>query len=344
MKKKWTRMILICLLAGILSACGKTEVTEKHTEKLKIVTSIFPVYDWTVQILGERVEEIEVQLLLKDGSDMHSYQPTVADIANISSADVFLYVGGESDFWVKQALANVRNSNLLALNLLEFLEGDLKTEEFVEGMQGAHVHEGEDEICEEEHEHHEHEEEHSEYDEHIWLSLNYASRTCEKIVEILTEIDAEHKEIYSKNLELYQEKLAVLDAKYRESVEGAGCNTLIFGDRFPFRYLVDEYDLEYYAAFPGCSAETEASFEVIRFLAEKAEELQVPAVLYIDGSDGKIAKTIARNTKSQKQEALQLNSLQSVSEKDIKAGKTYLSLMEENLQVLEEALRAEGEK
>lgn len=345
MKKKWTSIFCICLLMGTLSACGSNKATEQSLKdkELKIVTSVFPIYDWTTQILGERTEQIEVELLIKDGSDMHSYQPTVADIANISSADMFFYVGGASDFWVEEALANVKNSNCYALNLVELLQDNLKTEEYVEGMQTSHIHENEDEIHREQ-EAEEHKEEHSEYDEHIWLSLDYAEEVCEKIVEILTEFDTEHKDVYLANWESYKEKLENLDEAYETAVENADYDTLVFGDRFPFRYLVDEYDLSYYAAFPGCSAETEASFEVIRFLAEKTEELQVPAVLYIDGSDGKIAQTIVENTKSKNQEVLQLNSLQSVKKKDIEAGTTYLSLMEENLQVLKQALGAEGEK
>ena len=183
----------------------------------------------------------------------------------------------------------------------------------------------------------EHEE--KEYDEHVWLSLKNTKQLCNAIAEALEEIDPERADIYDANMVAYEEKLDDLDAQYQETVDNAKQKTLLFGDRFPFRYLVDDYGLSYYAAFAGCSAESEASFETISFLAKKVDELGLKNIMTIEKSDQKIAKTIIENTATKDQKILTLDSMQSTTSDDIANGETYLSAMEKNLEVLKEALQ-----
>lgn len=339
-KRIWTVLLFILLLTGI-AGCGEQKAQEDH--RIRIVCTIFPEYDWVKQILGGLAEEAELTLLMKNGADLHSYQPTVWDMKAISEADLFLYVGGESDFWVEEALANTDNSDCRVLNLMEILKDSVKTEEHVEGMQtaGDHEHrpEAEDQSIHEGGTPDAHEEE-EEYDEHLWLSLRNAQSVCDAVTEELGRLDAGHRDIYEQNNRLYQEKLHALDMEYKKAVEQSSMPVLLFGDRFPFRYLAEDYGITYYAAFAGCAAETEASFETVVFLAEKAGELNLPAVMKIDGSDGAIARTIAGNTKTGDQKVLLLDSMQSVSSQDIKNGESYLSVMERNLEVLKEALPA----
>lgn len=327
MKKQGFLVLLLLILLTATAGCGaKTEpLPDTSGGGLKIVCTIFPEYDWTRQILGERSDDTELTLLMKNGSDLHSYQPTVWDMVKISDADLFLYVGGESDFWVDHALANAKNPNRIALNLMEILEDSVKEEEYVEGMQEARGQESEDDS-------------ETEYDEHIWLSLRNAGIVCEAIKDALCELDGENRKTYEQNFADYSGKLQALDTEYTEVTTKAARPVLLFGDRFPFRYLADDYGLSCYAAFSGCSAETEASFETITFLAQKADELHLPEVLSIDGSDQKIARTIAGNTETKEQEVLVLDSMQSVSEQDIENGESYLSIMEKNLEVLKKAL------
>lgn len=329
-------IFLIWILVMGAVGCGRWSGqefsgTSEDGDGLKIVCTIFPQYDWTKQILGAQADRMELTLLMKNGSDLHSYQPTVWDMVKISEADLFIYIGGESDFWVEDALANAKNPDIKALNLMEILEDSVKEEEHVEGMQEEHGHGHEEE------EEHAHEDE-PEYDEHIWLSLRNAETACKAITDALCGLDGENSRLYEQNCNDYMKKLQTLDAEYASVVDKAPMKALLFGDRFPFRYLADDYGLSCYAAFAGCSAETEASFETITFLAGKAGELKLPAVLTIDGSDQKIARTIADNTDTRDQKILMLDSMQSVSEQDIKNGENYLSIMERNLEVLREAL------
>lgn len=350
MKKQYLRKLTAGFLIWFLAAafavgCGRQSETLPAASdgRLKIVCTIFPEYDWVKQILGEQTEDTELTLLLKNGSDLHSYQPTVWDMVNISEADLFIYVGGESDFWVEDALANAKNPDIKTLNLMEILKEHVKEEEHVEGMQEArgndHEEESHDHAAEAEgHAESEADGQEAEYDEHIWLSLRNAGIVCESIKDALCELDKEHRDVYEQNFTDYAGKLQALDAEYAEVTERALSPVLLFGDRFPFRYLTEDYGLSYYAAFAGCSAETEASFETITFLANKADELHLPAILTIDGSDQKIARTIARNTKTGDQEVWMLDSMQSVGEQDIENGENYLSIMERNLEVLKKAL------
>lgn len=303
------------------ASAGETE--EASADKLKIVTTIFPEYDWVRQIAGDQISNMELTMLLDNGVDLHSYQPAADDIMKISDCDIFVYVGGESDEWVEDALKEAVNKDMQVINLLEVLGDSVKTEEMVEGMQ------------ETEHDH-EHEEE---ADEHIWLSLKNAQTLSDAIASALETADPANKETYAANAASYEEKLAALDTQYQEVVDIASQKTLLFGDRFPFRYLVDDYGLSYYAAFAGCSAESEASFETISFLAQKVDELGLKNVLTIEKSDQKIAKTIIENTKGKNHNILTLDSMQSTTSDDVANGTTYLSVMENNLNILKEALQ-----
>ena len=322
---------------------------------LKIVCTIFPEYDWVREILGDKASSAELTYLLDSGVDLHSYQPTAEDILNISSCDMFVYVGGESDEWVEDALSQAANKDMKVINLMEVMGDKAKVEELKEGMQeGEHEHEHEEgeEEHDEEHEEEEHDEEHDdeehdeeeheheheegeeEYDEHVWLSVHNAKILCAEIEKNLEALDPGSKDSYKANLDAYAAKLDTLDNDFKTLFESADNPTLIVGDRFPFRYFVDDYGVDYYAAFVGCSAETEASFETITFLAEKLNETGNDTVYTIENSDGKIADSIINSSKDKNQSVAKLNSVQSVSKEEIENGTTYLGLMQENYETL----------
>lgn len=342
------KKILSAILAVALTVCCFTACSgeKKDDGKLHIVTTIFPEYDWVKNVLGDNPAGADVVMLLDNGVDLHSYQPTVDDVMKVASCDIFIYVGGESDGWVKDALAQATNKNMIVINLLEALGDKVKEEEIVEGMEHEHDHDHEDDDHDhedgdyDEHEHdHDHEDGEVEYDEHVWLSLRNAETLVKVISEAVEKLDSANAETYKKNTEAYVGKLRELDERYKAAVAGAANKTLLFGDRFPFRYLTDDYGLTYYAAFVGCSAETEASFETIKFLTTKVDELGLSAVMTIEGTNHKIAETVVANTKAKNQKILQLNSLQSTTSEDVKKGATYLSIMEANLAVLTDALK-----
>ena len=321
MKKVWISILSILLMTSFLSACGKKK-EDAGEEKIKIVTTIFPEYDWVRNIVGAENETIEVDLLVDSGADLHSFQPTAEDILKISTCDLFVYVGGESDEWVNDVLRDAMNKDMEVVNLLESLGDSVKQEEVIEGMH------------EEEHDHEE-----GEYDEHVWLSLRNASKLVKVISEAIVSIDPDNKNTYEENTAAYLEKVKALDKEYQEVTEKAEVKTLLFADRFPFRYMVDDYGLNYYAAFVGCSAETEASFETMSFLTNKVDELDLSSIMTIESSDQKIAKTVKENSKTKDQQILAMDSMQSVTAKDVADGTTYLSIMEENLSVLKDALK-----
>lgn len=325
--KRFLALILAVIMAATIFA-GCSSAPAKDEGKLNIVTTIFPEYDWVSNITSG-AEDVNITLLLENGADLHSYQPTAEDIVKISSCDVFIYVGGESDKWVDDALKGATNKEMTVINLLDILGTKAKEEETVEGMQAEKEEKDGKEEAEEE----------VELDEHVWLSLKNASMLCGKISDKLSEKDAKNKELYSKNTENYLKKLNELDARYKAVRDSAKYDTLIFADRFPFRYLIDDYNLKYYAAFSGCSAESEASFETVAFLAKMLDELKLPALMKIDGSDGKIANTVLQTSNQKNAKILELDSMQSVNKKDIEEGKTYLSIMESNLAVFTQAVK-----
>ena len=507
MKKMIPLFLVLTMVVGLLAGCGKknaAETGESDSNKLSVVTTIFPEYDWVKEILGDKAESTDLTMLLDNGVDLHSYQPTADDIVKISDCDLFIYVGGESDKWVDDALKEASNKDMKVIDLLEVLGDSVKTEETVEGMQEtehAHDHskevstfedhevqdrslsdwagswqsaypfaldgtlddafaamaeEGEmtadeyktyyqngyktditnidiegdhiaftyedgkkvgsdykyigyyiqnwstgtkaamyrfeavdrtsgapicvefndhmiesaapehfhirmsnesfdaivdpekswptffpadmtgEDLCEHMEGHgHDHEEE---ADEHVWLSLKNAKTLVGAISDALQELDPDNKGIYAANAAAYIEMLSALDGAYQSAVDGAARKTVLFGDRFPFRYLVDDYGLSYYAAFAGCSAESEASFEMVSFLAKKVDELKLPCVLTIEGKNHKIAETIVENTAEKNQKILTMDSMQSTTSEDVANGTTYLSVMEQNLSMLKEAL------
>ena len=320
MKKITALLLALLMLVGVLAGCGKQNDTNK-TDKLSIVTTIFPEYDWVREILGDKADSAEITMLLDNGVDLHSYQPTADDIVKLSDCDLFVYVGGESDGWVEGALKSAASKDRKVINLLEILGDSVKEEETVEGMQ------------EEEEDHEE-----KEYDEHVWLSLKNAKTLVAAISAALQELDPDNKDAYAANADAYGQKLSALDAEYRKAVSAGTYKTLLFGYRFPFRYLVDDYGMSYYAAFVGCSAESEASFETVSFLARKVDEGKLPCVLTIEGKNHKIAETIVQNTAGKNQKILTMDSMQSTTSQDVARGRTYLSLMAKNLDVLKEAL------
>ena len=324
MKKCMATALCVVLLCALLCGCTSTNQNQNETKTLSIITTIFPLYDWTQNIVSGT--DAQLRMLLDTGVDLHSFQPTVQDIVDISDCDVFIYVGGESDKWVQDALKEKNNQNMVVIDLMEVLADNVKEEELVEGMQG-------------EEEEEEEEEEGPEYDEHIWLSLKNAAICSQAICDKLCTLDPEHKDIYTKNTTFYLAKINQLDAEYEEMVKSANTKTLVFGDRFPFRYLTDDYGLTYFAAFIGCSAESEASFDTVVFLANKVDENALRYILKIESSDGSIAKTIKENTKLKNQGILSLDSLQSVTAKDVQKGVTYLGAMSDNKKILEKALQ-----
>lgn len=507
MKKMIPLFLVLTMAVGLLAGCGKKNAAEKgesDSNKLSVVTTIFPEYDWVKEILGDKAGSTDLTMLLSSGVDLHSYQPTADDIVKISDCDLFVYVGGESDKWVDDALKEATNKDMKVIDLLNVLGDSVKTEETVEGMQEtehAHDHskevstfedhevqdrslsdwagswqsaypfaldgtlddafaamaeEGEmtadeyktyyqngyktditniniegdhiaftyedgkkvgsdykyigyyiqnwstgtkaamyrfeavdrtsgapiyiefndhmiesaapehfhirmsnesfdaivdpekswptffpadmtgEDLCEHMEGHgHDHEEE---ADEHVWLSLKNAKTLVDAISNALQELDPDNKDTYAANTSAYIEKLSALDGAYQSAVDGAARKTVLFGDRFPFRYLVDDYGLRYYAAFAGCSAESEASFETVSSLAKKVDELKLPCVLTIEGKNHKIAETIVENTAEKNQKILTMDSMQSTTSEDVANGTTYLSVMEQNLSVLKDAL------
>lgn len=315
-----------CLLAVLLAGCGLSAVRAlaEGPRPLSIVCSTFPSYDWVRQILGEDADGVSLTLLLDDGADLHNYQPTVADIAAIQGCDLFVYVGGESDGWAESILAASPQTHTLAL--LDWV--DTREEETVEGME----HDDHDDEEGDDHDGHAHEQ-----DEHVWLSLRRAETLVGVLARELGALRPEAALRWQKNADAYIRQLQALDEQYTAVTQQAANKTLLFADRFPFRYLAEDYGLSYYAAFSGCSAETEASFETVLFLVGKLRELQLPAVLTIENADGALARTVIANA-GMDVPVLEMNSCQSVTAAQLATGKTYLALMEGNLAVLAQAL------
>lgn len=327
MKKIITVIAAVLSVAIIFVACtntSNTDTNKNEAKKISIVTTIFPEYDWVKQLLGEKTNDAELTMLLDNGVDLHNYQPSAEDILKISNCDLFIYVGGESDAWVDDALKTAKNKDMKVINLLDTLGENVKEEE--EQVEGMEAEEEDDE------------EEETEYDEHVWLSLKNAKILCSAIENALCEIDSSNADTYKNNLNEYTKELDLLGDEYANTVKNAKYDTLVFGDRFPFRYMADDYSIKYYAAFAGCSAETEASFETIKFLANKIDELNLTTVLTIENPKHRIAQTVIENTKQKNQKVLALNSMQSVTSEDVENGKTYLNIMQNNLDILKQAL------
>lgn len=393
MKKKLAILLCLVMVFGSLYGCGAKNDVQEESNKIKVVTTIFPVYEWVRNVIGDEAENVDLTMLLGNGVDLHSYQPTAGDIKSIKECDVLVYVGGESDDWIEDAVKEASNKDMKVINLMEMLGSSKKVEEMVEGMEESHHHHhdhdedhdkeeanhhdhdknhdkeeahghdhDEDHDKEEAHHHnhdedhdkeeahgHDHDEEHDgehhhhdgeiEYDEHMWLSLKNAKLAVSEILKVMREIDKDNMSVYEENANGYISELDNLDIEYLEAVKHSKKKTLVFGDRFPFRYLVDDYNLEYYAAFIGCSAETEASLNTILFLANKVDEKKLKAVMTIEGKNHNIAETVVENAKTKDLKILTLDSMQATTKEDVANGATYLQIMKENLEVLKEALK-----
>ena len=321
--KKVLAFLLVCAMCLSLTACGGS-IEQQDNEKITIVTTIFPEYDWLRNLTADS-ENIDLKLLIDKGVDLHSYQPDVNDIVTISTCDVFIYTGGASDVWVEDVIDTAMNEDMLVIDLMEVLEQHR-------------------ELCAEDHDHgHEHDHEEGEHhdhtaDEHIWLSLTNADHICRSLTQLLQALDSENSDLYAKNFANYGAQLQALDIRYHEAVESAKHEAILFADRFPFTYLMEDYGLHPHAAYEGCSAETEVSFDTFAQLADTLHTLQLPGVVVMDDSDHRIADTVIAAANADNCAVYTLQSMQAVGMRQIKSGVTYLSIMEDNLAVLQQVL------
>lgn len=319
MKKIITILMTLAIFAGVLSGCA---VKNQSAAKYTVLCSVFAEYEWAREIAAGD-EDTEVKLLGGKGVDLHNYQPTIKDVAEISKCDMFVYVGGISDGWVKNVLENKTNKNMKVVRLFDVLSSRLKEEE-----------EGDD------HADHDHDHDETEYDEHLWLSIKNAAIASEKIKEQLSAMNPDKSELYESNFRAYKEKLDALDSAFAAAVASAKVKTIVFADRFAFRYMTEDYGIEYYAAFPGCSSQSEISPAKIVDLAKKIDSLSLKCVAILADSKEDAARSVIEKTKDKNQKIVKFDSMQSVSAKDVEGGKTYLSAMESNLNALKTALEA----
>lgn len=316
--------VIICSLFSI-SGCGKNEKVQKSDGKISIVTTIFPYYDFVRQLAGDKAD---VRLLLSPGSDPHSYEPTPSDIVAIENCDLFIYNGGESDEWVDGVLSSIENKNVKVMKMMEYV-----TLRHEQSMDHNHEH-AEHEDMDDNDEGHDHEEG-EEYDEHIWTSIRNAERMSASIADELISVDSKNSDYYNEKKADYISSLDSLDKKFTEVANNKKRDTLVFGDRFPFLYFVSDYDLGYECAFPGCSHETEPSTAVVSHLIDFTRENNIPVVFYLELSSGKIAQIISEDSSAK---TMQFSSCHNVTKKDFENGATYISVMEQNLEALKEAL------
>lgn len=326
-KKNLIFLLCIILMMIFLTGCGSYA---EDNGKPTIVCTIFPEYDWILNILGDEAEQYNIKLILDGTADIHSYQPTAADIAAIASCDLLIYVGGESDSWVGDALKGSINENVRAVRLLDCLGNRALEEEFVEGMQQG--------VFESGHQHDVNTSEDVEYDEHVWLSLKNAEIFVRECTLAIEQLSPDKSSVFESNAENYIKELQNLDSKFSELVQQSSINKLMFADRFAFRYMTSDYGLEYYAAFSGCSADAEAGFETVVYLADKLNEEKLPAVIILENSDTRLAEIIIENAEESDVLILSIDSMQSVSETQRENGYSYLTAMEKNLKILQMAL------
>lgn len=329
MKRILCTALVLMLVISTFAGCERTT----DDDRVEIVCTVFPIYDWTCNLIGES-DDVAQRLLVNRGTDPHSYIPTPTDIAAIHASDVLIYVGGESDAWVSDVLDTVKNKDIKVISLLELLGDRAHLEETVDGMQC------EDDDCHDHDHDHEHDEgeEHGAYDEHVWLSLKNAELICDALAEELSAVLPDMAERIEANRDAYAESLSSLDARFEETVEAASTDLLIFADRFPFRYLVEDYSLDYFAAFSGCSADSEASFETVVFLSDKLRESGVGALIILESSTKDLASTVISNSGCEGVEIVVMDSMQSITARDVEGGVSYLSIMEKNLAALAAAL------
>jgi zinc transport system substrate-binding protein len=309
MKRLFT---VICILASLTAGVSAGPRRDADNGKPTVVTTVFPPYDFVRQIAGDAVN---LTMLLPPGAESHSFEPTPQDIVRIQNSSLFIYIGGESDAWVDRILSTLDTGKIRILRLIDCVE--IVEEEIVEGMQE----EAEEEV---------------EYDEHVWTSPRNAKLIVEKIAGELYEIDRAKAGEFRKNTGEYLAKLDALDAAFKKTVSQGSRKVFIFGDRFSFRYFADAYGLRYFAAFPGCSTETEASAATVAFLINKVLEEKIPVVFHIELSNEKIADTICEATGAAKR---LFHAAHNVTRREFEGGTTYLELMTKNVEALGEALR-----
>lgn len=311
---------LLCITMSVLLT-GCRIVKQQDNSKINIVTTVFASFDFARQVAGDNAN---ITLLIKPGSESHSYEPTPKDIIAIEECDIFIYTGGENDTWLDYILNTVDNDDIKIIKMLDLVEK--YEEEHVEGMEGHHH----------SHEHdHSHEEGAEEWDEHVWTDPLNAIKISEKIKDVLCETDVNNKERYEENFRQYSDELMRLDSEFESIVEKSERHELVFGDRFPLRYFVEAYGLDYYAAFPGCAAESEPSAKTVAFLIDKVKEDKIPIVFKIELSNGNIANAIANDAGVK---VMTFYTCHNVSRSDFDKGETYISLMRRNLDTLREAL------
>lgn len=335
--KKITRIIvtlvLLLAVAGGLAYFAKKHQSDSTTSEVKIVSTVFPGYDFARSVVGDNAS---LTLLVHPGSETHSYEPSPQDIVAVQQCDLFIYVGGESESWVDKVIINLDTSKTKVIRMMDYV--DVVEEEIVDGMESdehtdaidyEHDHDDHD------HNHHHDDEEAVEYDEHVWTSPKNAIKLVQAIRDQLVVLNADKADLYRSNAASYIASLEHLDQDIRTHVAQAKRKELIFGDRFPLRYFVEEYDLDYYAAFPGCSSQTEASAATIAFLTQKIKQDNIPYIFKIELSNNRIAETLAAETGA---EVLEFHALHNLSKEDFDAGKTYLEIMRQNLDNLDKAL------
>lgn len=311
--------LLFITMSVLLTGCRI--VKQQDNGKINIVTTVFASFDFARQVAGDNAN---ITLLIKPGSESHSYEPTPKDIIAIEECDIFIYTGGENDTWLDYILNTVDNDDIKIIKMLDLVEK--YEEEHVEGMEGHHH----------SHEHdHSHEEGAEEWDEHVWTDPLNAIKISEKIKDVLCETDVNNKERYEENFRQYSDELMRLDSEFESIVEKSERHELVFGDRFPLRYFVEAYGLDYYAAFPGCAAESEPSAKTVAFLIDKVKEDKIPIVFKIELSNGNIANAIANDAGVK---VMTFYTCHNVSRSDFDKGETYISLMRRNLDTLREAL------
>lgn len=307
-------LLLLIFAATLFGGCAPSGSGEEKKGKLKVVATIFPQYDFVRQVAGGKAE---LKMLLKPGEESHSYEPTPKDIIDIQNCDLFIYVGGENDEWVEDILESLDTGKMKTLRLIDCVK--TVSEEHVEGMKE---------------ERHSPEEEDA-FDEHVWTSPKNAIKIVDNITEILCKTDPNNEASYRQASDEYRGELSVLDDEFREAAEDSNRHTILFGDRFPFRYFAEEYNLKYYAAFPGCASDTEPSAATMAYLINKVKEEKIPVVLKMELSNDNIAKAIAEATGAK---VKVFYSCHNLTADQFAAGETYLSMMEKNVSTLREAL------
>ncbi|QAT42936.1 metal ABC transporter substrate-binding protein [Aminipila luticellarii] len=323
LNKVFLIVLIIALAAGLMSSCSflKSNDSSQNSadaKKLNVVATIFPEYDFLRQIGGDY---LNLTMLLSPGAESHSFEPTPQDIKDIQKSDMFVYVGGDSDEWVANIMDSVDSSKTKIVTLMDCV--DLAEEEVVEGMTPEE--EEEPQVGEAE----------PEYDEHVWTSPKNTMKIVQKLCDNLCELDPEHAEAYKQNTKQYLSELEQLDGEFQDVVDQAKRKEIIVADRFPFRYFADEYGLTYYAAFPGCSTDTEANAATIAFLTNKVKQDKIPVVFHIELSNEKICDSICETTGAKSE---LLNAVHNVSRDDFESGVTYIDLMKHNVEALKEAL------